>query len=101
MKKIDLSLNIDPAGSAYNNLKKVTTAFEALAVVMDTLEVILKELSANLGDFGKKFSDNQKNIEKFAETLKNVETSGTKVADILKTISDRVEDIAKKLDKIK
>jgi methyl-accepting chemotaxis protein len=100
MKKIDLILNIDPGNTGYANLKKITSAFEALAVVLDTLEIILKELSANLGDFGKKFNENQRNIEKFAEAQKNFETGGTRVGEVIKSLSDRVENLAQKLEKM-
>ena len=100
MKKIDLVLNIDPGNTGHTNLKKITAAFEALAVVLDTLEIILKGLSVNLGEFGKKFSENQKNIEKFAESLKNFETGGTRVGEVIKSISGRVENLAQKLEKM-
>lgn len=100
MKKIDLVLNIDPGNTGYSNLKKITSAFEGLAAVLDTLEIILKELSVSLGDFGKKFSDNQKNIEKFAESLKNFESGGTRAGEVIKSLSERVENLAQKLDKM-
>lgn len=100
MKKVDLVLNIDPGNSGLNNLKKITVAFEALAVVLDTVEILLKELSANLGDFTKKFSETQKNVEKFADTMKGIESGGTKISDIIKSLTEKIDGLTKKLEKL-
>jgi predicted nuclease with TOPRIM domain len=100
MKKIDLVLNIDPGNAGLNNLKKITTAFEALAVVLDTIEILLKELSTNLGDFTKKFNETQKNVEKFADTMKSIESGGSRISDIIKALSEKIDDLTKKLEKL-
>jgi predicted nuclease with TOPRIM domain len=100
MKKIDLVLNIDPGNAGLNNLKKITTAFEALAVVLDTIEILLKELSTNLSDFTKKFGETQKSVEKFADTMKNIESGGSRISDIIKALSEKIDDLTKKLEKL-
>jgi predicted nuclease with TOPRIM domain len=100
MKKIDLVLNMDPGNAGLNNLKKITTAFEALAVVLDTIEILLKELSTNVGDFTKKFSEMQKNVEKFADTMKSIESGGSRISNIIKALSEKIDDLTKKLEKL-
>jgi len=100
MKKIDLMLNIDPGNSGLNNLKKITTAFEALAVVLDTIEILLKDLSLSLSEFTKKFSETQKNVEKFADTMKSIESGGSRISDIIKLLTEKIDDLTKKLEKL-